>query len=118
MGGIEKADRTGEISYDPDNHDTMVRLRQAKVDAVAAEEMLLSFLPLFAAEGRPVNAASLLPGLLRDFGDVSEVLAAVAPRRVLVAAGVGEIGRGADSVRAVKDRFTKDVRLLTDWLRG
>jgi 2-oxoglutarate ferredoxin oxidoreductase subunit alpha len=36
VGGIEKADRTGEISYDPDNHDTMVRLRQAKVDAVAA----------------------------------------------------------------------------------
>jgi 2-oxoglutarate/2-oxoacid ferredoxin oxidoreductase subunit alpha len=36
VGGIEKADRTGEISYDPDNHDTMVRLRQAKVDAIAA----------------------------------------------------------------------------------
>jgi len=34
IGGIEKADGTGEISYDPDNHDTMVRLRQAKVDGV------------------------------------------------------------------------------------
>jgi 2-oxoglutarate ferredoxin oxidoreductase subunit alpha len=36
IGGIEKADVTGEISYDPDNHDTMTRLRQAKVDGIAA----------------------------------------------------------------------------------
>ena len=35
IGGIEKADRTGNISYDPANHDFMVRTRQAKVDAVA-----------------------------------------------------------------------------------
>lgn len=35
IGGIEKADITGHISYDPDNHDKMVRLRQAKVDSIA-----------------------------------------------------------------------------------
>jgi len=35
IGGIEKADVTGEISYDPDNHDTMTRLRQAKIDGIA-----------------------------------------------------------------------------------
>jgi 2-oxoglutarate/2-oxoacid ferredoxin oxidoreductase subunit alpha len=37
IGGIEKADVTGTISYDPDNHDRMVRLRQAKVDGIAAD---------------------------------------------------------------------------------
>ena len=37
IGGIEKADITGEISYDPDNHDRMVRLRQAKIDGIAAD---------------------------------------------------------------------------------
>jgi 2-oxoglutarate ferredoxin oxidoreductase subunit alpha len=36
IGGIENADGTGNISYDPGNHDTMVRLRQAKVDGIAA----------------------------------------------------------------------------------
>jgi 2-oxoglutarate/2-oxoacid ferredoxin oxidoreductase subunit alpha len=36
IGGLEKADRTGNISYDPDNHDLMTRLRQAKVDGIAA----------------------------------------------------------------------------------
>lgn len=30
IGGLEKADVTGNISYDPANHDTMVRLRQAR----------------------------------------------------------------------------------------
>ena len=35
VGGIEKADVTGNISYDPDNHDHMTRLRQAKIDGVA-----------------------------------------------------------------------------------
>ena len=35
IGGLEKADGTGNISYDPENHDRMVRLRQAKVDAIA-----------------------------------------------------------------------------------
>jgi 2-oxoglutarate/2-oxoacid ferredoxin oxidoreductase subunit alpha len=35
IGGIEKADGTGDISYDPDNHDKMVRLRQAKIDGIA-----------------------------------------------------------------------------------
>jgi len=37
IGGIEKADGTGAISYDPDNHDLMVRLRQAKIDGIAAD---------------------------------------------------------------------------------
>ncbi|MFK5635060.1 MULTISPECIES: 2-oxoacid:acceptor oxidoreductase subunit alpha [unclassified Ornithinimicrobium] len=35
IGGIEKADVTGHISYDPGNHDRMVRLRQAKIERIA-----------------------------------------------------------------------------------
>jgi 2-oxoglutarate/2-oxoacid ferredoxin oxidoreductase subunit alpha len=37
IGGIEKADGSGSISYDPDNHDRMVRLRQAKIDGIATD---------------------------------------------------------------------------------
>ncbi|GAA3423251.1 2-oxoacid:acceptor oxidoreductase subunit alpha [Streptosporangium sandarakinum] len=37
IGGIEKAEGTGNISYDPNNHDKMVRLRQAKIDGIAAD---------------------------------------------------------------------------------
>ncbi len=39
IGGIEKADVTGEISYDPDNHDLMVRLRQAKIDGISVPDL-------------------------------------------------------------------------------
>lgn len=34
VGGIEKADVTGNISYSPANHDFMVRTRQAKIDGI------------------------------------------------------------------------------------
>ena len=37
IGGLEKADITGNISYDPANHDRMVRLRQARIDGIAAD---------------------------------------------------------------------------------
>lgn len=35
VGGIEKENETGNISYDPENHELMVKLRQAKVDNIA-----------------------------------------------------------------------------------
>jgi 2-oxoglutarate ferredoxin oxidoreductase subunit alpha len=35
IGGLEKQDGTGNVSYDPDNHDTMVRLRAGKVAGIA-----------------------------------------------------------------------------------
>jgi len=34
IGGLEKADVTGNISYDPDNHELMTRLRAAKVAGI------------------------------------------------------------------------------------
>ncbi|WP_063736779.1 2-oxoacid:acceptor oxidoreductase subunit alpha [Streptomyces sp. RTd22] len=39
IGGIEKQDGSGNISYDPANHDHMVRIRQAKVDGIEVEEL-------------------------------------------------------------------------------
>ncbi|WP_249932980.1 2-oxoacid:acceptor oxidoreductase subunit alpha [Blastococcus sp. CCUG 61487] len=36
IGGLEKADGNGNISYDPANHDFMTRTRQAKIDGIAA----------------------------------------------------------------------------------
>ena len=37
LGGLEKQDETGNVSYDPDNHDLMVRLRAQKVAGIAAD---------------------------------------------------------------------------------
>ena len=41
IGGLEKADGHGNISYDPTNHDFMVRTRQAKIDGIARDIPLL-----------------------------------------------------------------------------
>ena len=37
IGGLEKQDGTGNVSYDPDNHDCMVRLRAPKIAGIAAD---------------------------------------------------------------------------------
>ncbi|MGP3936034.1 2-oxoacid:acceptor oxidoreductase subunit alpha [Nonomuraea sp. KM88] len=39
IGGIEKADGTGNISYDPANHDLMVRTRAAKVAGIDVPDL-------------------------------------------------------------------------------
>ena len=39
IGGLEKADGRGTISYDPDNHDRMVRLRQAKIEGIEVPDL-------------------------------------------------------------------------------
>jgi len=46
IGGLEKTDGTGEVSYDPDNHERMVRIRSEKVSKVAGE------IPPTQVEGR------------------------------------------------------------------
>ena len=48
IGGLEKGDGHGNISYDPANHDFMTRTRQAKVDGIAADPRYLDiFVPAF-----------------------------------------------------------------------
>ena len=41
IGGVEKADKTGEISYDPTNHDLMVRARAAKVAGIDIPDLVV-----------------------------------------------------------------------------
>ncbi len=37
IGGLEKADITGTVNYEPENHERMCRLRQAKIDKIVSE---------------------------------------------------------------------------------
>jgi 2-oxoglutarate ferredoxin oxidoreductase subunit alpha len=39
IGGLESANGSGNISYEPKNHDLMVRLRQAKIDGVTVPDL-------------------------------------------------------------------------------
>jgi 2-oxoglutarate/2-oxoacid ferredoxin oxidoreductase subunit alpha len=74
IGGIEKADVTGTISYDPDNHDRMVRLRQAKIDGIAAD------IPPLQVDDPDGNARVLVLGWGSTYGSIG-----AAVRRVRLA---------------------------------
>jgi len=76
IGGIEKADGAGTISYDADNHDKMVRLRQAKIDGIAAD------IPPLDVDDPDGDARVLVLGWGSTFGSIG-----AAVRRVRLAGG-------------------------------
>ncbi|HTY09709.1 MAG TPA: 2-oxoacid:acceptor oxidoreductase subunit alpha [Bacteroidota bacterium] len=45
IGGLEKQDKTGNVNYEPENHDKMVRLRAEKVERIAND------IPLATVDG-------------------------------------------------------------------
>jgi 2-oxoglutarate ferredoxin oxidoreductase subunit alpha len=59
IGGLEKGDGHGNISYDPTNHDLMVRTRQAKVDRIADSIPALEVDDPGAADGQPAKVLVL-----------------------------------------------------------
>ena len=89
---------------------------EPKIDRAACEDMILSFRSLFSAEGFPINAASILPGLLQKFGDVEAILGQIAPRTVVIASGVGPLARTMPNVQIVPERFSAEPRRLTEWI--
>jgi 2-oxoglutarate ferredoxin oxidoreductase subunit alpha len=64
IGGIEKADGSGNISYDPGNHDRMVRLRQAKIDGIAQD------IPALTVEDPDGDADVLVLGWGSTYGPI------------------------------------------------
>ncbi|HEU0057368.1 MAG TPA: 2-oxoacid:acceptor oxidoreductase subunit alpha [Gaiella sp.] len=65
IGGLEKADVTGAISYDPDNHDLMVRLRAQKVAGIAAD------IPELAVDDPDGDAELLVVGWGSTYGPIT-----------------------------------------------
>ncbi|WP_203181933.1 2-oxoacid:acceptor oxidoreductase subunit alpha [Streptomyces pratensis] len=62
IGGIEKQDGTGNISYDPANHDFMVRTRQAKIDNIQVPDLEVD---------DPAGARTLVLGWGSTYGPVT-----------------------------------------------
>jgi dienelactone hydrolase len=90
---------------------------EPSIGRIAVEGLRVRFESLFAAEGKPINAASILPGLLRDFGDLPEVLAEIAPRPVLLAAPAGEARGLPASVQVLERPWSADAGALVRWLQ-
>ncbi len=64
IGGLEKDDKTGAISTDPENHDLMTRLRQAKVDRIA------QYIPQQEVVGDVEDADLLIVGWGGTYGNL------------------------------------------------
>ncbi|WP_019927070.1 2-oxoacid:acceptor oxidoreductase subunit alpha [Nocardia sp. BMG111209] len=77
IGGLEKADGSGNISYDPANHELMVRLRQAKIDGITVPDLEVD---------DPSGAAELLIiGWGSSYGPIGEACRRARRRGVPVA---------------------------------
>jgi len=64
IGGLEKQDITGNVSYDPDNHQHMVFTRQAKVDKIA------DYIPLQQLDSGPESGKVLVLGWGSTYGAI------------------------------------------------
>jgi 2-oxoglutarate ferredoxin oxidoreductase subunit alpha len=78
IGGIEKADGSGHISYDPANHERMSALRAAKVAGIAND------IPPLEVEGDP-NATALVVSWGSTYGTVRTAVEELIRRGVPVA---------------------------------
>ncbi|WP_435741970.1 2-oxoacid:acceptor oxidoreductase subunit alpha [Nocardioides sp. SYSU DS0663] len=133
IGGLEKKDGSGDISYDPANHEHMVRTRQQKVDRIARS------LPALEADDPTGDARLLVVGWGSTFGPISAGARRVRQRGLSVATvhlrhlnplpeDLGEILERYDRVvcpemnlgqlaSLLRDRYLVDVRRLTS-VRG
>lgn len=68
IGGLEKQDITGNISYDADNHQHMVKIRQAKVDKVA------DYIPLQTIDSGPATGEVLVLGWGSTYGAIKSAV--------------------------------------------
>ena len=64
VGGLEKDQKTGNVSYDPENHHQMVKIRAAKVDKIA------DYIPLQKLESGSENSKLIVVGWGSTFGAI------------------------------------------------
>jgi 2-oxoglutarate ferredoxin oxidoreductase subunit alpha len=74
IGGLEKQDGTGNVSYDPDNHQHMVKTRQAKVDKIA------DYIPEQQLDSGPDKGRILVLGWGSTYGAIKSAVAELQSR--------------------------------------
>ncbi|GIF70675.1 2-oxoacid:acceptor oxidoreductase subunit alpha [Asanoa siamensis] len=101
IGGLEKADKTGDISYDPANHDFMVRTRAARIEGIPVPDL--------EVEDPDGDARTLVLGWGSTFGPIGAACRALRQRGLPIAqahlrhlspmpANLGEVLKAYDRV--------------------
>ncbi len=128
VGGLEKDQETGNVSYDPENHHQMVKIRAAKVDKIA------DYIPAQELESGSENSELLVVGWGSTFGAIKTVVGELAMEGVDVAhthikyihpmpKNLGQILSNYDKIlipemnngqliKLIRDRYLVDARPL------
>ena len=69
IGGLEKQNITGDISYDPENHQIMVKIRQEKIDKIA------DYIPEQKIDNGPDKGKVLILGWGSTYGAIKSAVA-------------------------------------------
>lgn len=68
IGGIEKQNLTGNVNYEPENHQLMVKIRQEKVDKIA------DYIPLQKLDSGPEKGKILVLGWGSTYGAIKSAV--------------------------------------------
>jgi 2-oxoglutarate ferredoxin oxidoreductase subunit alpha len=101
IGGLEKADKTGDISYDPANHEFMVRTRAQRIESIPVPDIEI--------EDPDENSRVLVLGWGSTYGPIGAACRALRQRGLPIAqahlrhlsplpANLGEVLAGYDKV--------------------
>jgi 2-oxoglutarate ferredoxin oxidoreductase subunit alpha len=101
IGGLEKADKTGDISYDPANHEFMVRTRAERIESIPVPDVEI--------EDPDENARVLVLGWGSTYGPIGAACRALRQRGLPIAqahlrhlaplpANLGEVLKAYDKV--------------------
>ncbi|MEO5907842.1 MAG: 2-oxoacid:acceptor oxidoreductase subunit alpha, partial [Ginsengibacter sp.] len=71
VGGLEKQNITGDVSYDPENHQLMVKIRQQKIDNIA------DYIPEQKIDNGPEKGNVLVIGWGSTYGAIKSAVAEV-----------------------------------------
>jgi 2-oxoglutarate ferredoxin oxidoreductase subunit alpha len=74
IGGLEKQDVTGNVNYEPENHQHMVKTRQAKVDMIA------NYIPEQKLDSGPEKGKILVLGWGSTYGAIKSAVAEMLAR--------------------------------------
>lgn len=119
IGGLEKQDVTGNVSYDQDNHQHMVKTRQAKVDKIA------DYIPLQTLDSGPQKGKVLVLGWGSTYGAIKSAVAELQSEGKAVShahlryirpfpKNLGEIIRNFDKVLIPEINNGQLVRIIRD----
>ena len=119
VGGLEKADITGNISYEPENHQHMVKTRQAKVDMIA------NYIPDQHLDSGPSTGKVLVLGWGSTYGAIKSACAELQKEGHAVShahlryirpfpKNLGEILKGFDTVLVPEINNGQLVKIIRD----